>query len=183
MSAVKFSGHFFNFYFVTRKVTVKCRRSPSFRQNWLACWLLMPGSQVRIPLSTDIFLPLSKRSESLRGYCSVIKMPAVEFSWNSFFVRKETGSDLLASTEAFREQYSITRFSICVLFDAHFFVLRDLEAPAQFCRFLTIVCLLMCAMSAIALHLCVLACPYVCSFPPPRVFTIFLPWCRIVAST
>jgi len=53
---------------------------PSFRQNWLACWLLMPGAQVRIPLSMDIFLPLSKRSASLRRYCSAIKMPAVEFS-------------------------------------------------------------------------------------------------------
>jgi len=47
---------------------------PSFRRNWLACWLLMPGSQGRIPLSMDIFLPLSKRSESLRGYCSAIIM-------------------------------------------------------------------------------------------------------------
>jgi len=53
---------------------------PSFRRNWLARWLLMPGFQVRIPRSTDIFLLLSKRSESLRGYCSAIKMPAVEFS-------------------------------------------------------------------------------------------------------
>jgi len=44
----------------------------------------MPGFQVRIPLLTDIFLLLSKRSESLRGYCSAIKMPAVEFS-ESFF--------------------------------------------------------------------------------------------------
>jgi len=53
---------------------------PSFRRNWLARWLLMPRFQVRIPLSTDIFLLLLKRSESLRGYCSAIKMPAVEFS-------------------------------------------------------------------------------------------------------
>jgi len=51
---------------------------------WLACWLLVPKFQVRILLSTDIFLPPSKRSESPGGYCSAIKMPAVEFSSNFF---------------------------------------------------------------------------------------------------
>jgi len=58
---------------------------PSFRQKWLACWPLVPESQARILLSTDIFLPpLSKCSESRGGYCSTIKMPAVKVSWNFF---------------------------------------------------------------------------------------------------
>jgi len=42
-------------------------------------------SQVRIPLLTDIFLPLSKRSESLLGYCSAIKMPAVDSATLFFY--------------------------------------------------------------------------------------------------
>jgi len=32
----------------------------------------------------DGYFSLSKRSESLRGYCSAIKMPAVKFSWNFY---------------------------------------------------------------------------------------------------
>jgi len=62
--------------------------SLTFRRNWLACWLWEPRSQVRISLSTDIFLLLSKISESRRSYCSAVKMPAVEVSWNFFFVTK-----------------------------------------------------------------------------------------------
>jgi len=42
----------------TTRKSVKIYTSLSFRQNWLACWLLVPKTQVRILLSTDMFLLL-----------------------------------------------------------------------------------------------------------------------------
>jgi len=54
---------------------------PSFRQKWLACWLLVPETQIPILLSTEIVLLLSKMYESRGCSCSPIKTPTLKFSW------------------------------------------------------------------------------------------------------
>jgi len=68
------------YFVITTPSICSTLSGPSFLQNWLARWLLVPESQVRILLSTDIFLSLTKRSKSLGRYCSAINMLAVKFS-------------------------------------------------------------------------------------------------------